>query len=44
VLAARYDAAAQQRFRGLYAQVKWRKEIIAAALPPTALPAILPTA
>jgi 3-oxoadipate enol-lactonase len=41
VLTARYDAAVPQRFRGIYAQVKWRKKIEAAALPPTALPANL---
>jgi hypothetical protein len=41
VTIARNDVAAWKRFRGIYAQVKWRKEINAAALPPTALPAIL---
>jgi hypothetical protein len=44
VTEARNDVAVRKRFRGIYAQVKWRKEIIAAALPPRALPAILAAA
>jgi hypothetical protein len=41
VTTARNDVAMRKRFRGISAQVKWRKQIDAAALPPTALPAIL---
>jgi hypothetical protein len=41
VTTARNDVAVRKRFRGISAQVKWRKENNAAALPPTALPAIL---
>jgi hypothetical protein len=44
VTTARNDVAVQKRFRGISAQVKWRKEISVAALPPTALPAILSAA
>jgi hypothetical protein len=41
VTEARNDVAVRKRFQGISALVKWRKEITAAALPPTALPAIL---
>jgi hypothetical protein len=41
VTEARNDVAVQKRFRGICAQVKWRKQINSAALPPTALPASL---
>jgi hypothetical protein len=41
VTTARNDVAVRKRFRGISALFKWRKEIKAAALPPTALPANL---
>jgi hypothetical protein len=41
VATARNDAAARKRFWGISAQIIWRKEINAAALPPRALPASL---
>jgi hypothetical protein len=41
VTEARNDVAVPKRFRGICAQVKWRKEIHDAALSPTALPATL---
>jgi hypothetical protein len=44
VTTARNGVAVWKRFRGISAQVKWRKEINAAALLPTALPAILSAA
>jgi hypothetical protein len=39
VTTARKDVAVRKRFQGIPAQIKWRKEINAAALPPRALPA-----